>query len=81
MFRKKIKQIAIRIAVLFFFVMAFVGWMSDLEIVTCSMRAVIGAFGVYFIVSVAGQLIARVLINAMIDDQINQHSHLAKGNK
>jgi hypothetical protein len=72
MFQKNIKKIAIQTAVLLFFAMSLVGWVCGLPTSTCASRAAIGATATFVIVRLAGQLIVRVLVNAIIDQQINQ---------
>ncbi|MCD6175911.1 MAG: hypothetical protein DRP56_01460 [Planctomycetota bacterium] len=72
MFQKTIKQIAIRAAVLLFFVMAAVGWGCGLSPGTCSSRALLGACAAYILVRTAGQLVIRVLISALVDAQIKR---------
>jgi hypothetical protein len=71
-FEKKIKRIAIQAAVLLFFVMAVVGWGCGLSPGTCSARALLGACAAYILVRTAGQLVIRVLISALVDDQIRR---------
>ncbi len=73
MFQKKIKRIAVRAAVLLFFVMAGVGWACGLSPGTCSARALWGACACYVLVRFAGQLVIRVLIAALADDQLRRY--------
>lgn len=77
---QSIKRIAIRIAVLLFFVMAIVGWTSGLEPATCASRALAGAVAVYFLIRLAGVLVIRVLIGALVDEQVRRrHPREPKG--
>lgn len=79
MFQKKIKRIAVRAAVLLFFVMAGVGWVCGLSPETCTVRALLGACAVYILVQLAGQLVIRVLIAALVDDQLKRYQDRNQG--
>ena len=79
MYQKKIKQIAIQAAVLLFFVMAVVGWACGLSPGTCSSRALLGACAGYVLVRSAGQLVVRVLISALVDDQLRRYQNRNQG--
>lgn len=79
MYHRKIKLIAVRIAILFFFIMALVGWICGLPLGTCAVRSVLGAVAVYLVISIAGKLIVRVLISAFIEEQANQYHQSMQG--
>jgi hypothetical protein len=78
-FEKKIKRVAIHAAVLLFFVMAVVGWACGLSPGTCSARALLGACAGYVLVRSAGQLVIRVLISALVDDQLKRYQDRNQG--
>ena len=72
MFEAKIKCIAVQIAVLIFFVMALTGWVSGHPIATCAWRAFLGAAAIYCIVRFAARLVVKVLLSALVDEQVRQ---------
>jgi hypothetical protein len=71
---KTIRNIAIRVSVLLFFVMALVGWICGHEPVVCTQRALIGATALYLTVRIAGNLIMRILVDAMAREQALRHN-------
>lgn len=73
MFETNIKRVSVRLAVLMFFVMAFVGWMSGLSPATSGARALGGAVVIYIIVRLAGKLIVDVLMRALVNEHIRRH--------
>jgi len=78
-FQKKIKRIAVWAAVLLFFIMAVIGWGCGLSPGVCSARALLGACVGYILVRTAGQLIIRVLISALVDEQIRRYQGRNQG--
>jgi len=78
-FQKKIKRIAVQAAVLVFFLMAGVGWACGLSPGVCSVRALLGAGVGYVLVQFAGQLVIRVLISALVDDQLRRYQDRNQG--
>jgi len=78
-FQKQIKRIAIQAAVLLFFLMAGVGWACGLSPGACSARALLGAGAGYVLVRFAGQLVIRVLISALVDDQLRRYQDRNQG--
>ncbi|HDS85556.1 MAG TPA: hypothetical protein ENN97_10230 [Phycisphaerales bacterium] len=66
---KTIRNIAIRLSAMLFFVMALIGWLSGLEPMVCTQRALIGAAALYLTVCIAGNLIVRILVDAMAQDR------------
>lgn len=66
---KTTRAIAIRLSVLLFFIMALTGWCCGHEPAVCTARAVIGAATLYLIVRIAGNLVVRMLIETMADEQ------------
>jgi len=78
-FVKKIKRIAVQAAVLVFFLMAGVGWACGLSPGVCSARALLGAGAGYVLVRFAGQLVVRVLISALVDEQLRRYQDRNQG--
>ena len=79
MFQEKIKRIAVQVAVLLFFTMAVVGWACGLSPGTCSARALFGACVGYVLIRIAGRLIVRVLIWALVDEQVKRYQGRNQG--
>lgn len=71
---KTTRQVAVILAALVFFVMALAGWLSGHEPAVCARRGMIGAVILYLTVRVAGNLVLRILVAAMIDDRVGQHN-------
>jgi len=66
---KATRAIAVRLSVLLFFIMALTGWLYGQEPVVCAWRAMIGATALYLVVRIAGNLVVRMLLEAMAQDQ------------
>jgi len=66
------RSIAINTAVLCFFTLSFIGWMSGLSLFICCKRALIGAIIAYIAGGLAVKAINAILVNAMIENQMNQ---------
>lgn len=75
MFHKHIKRVAVKAAVLLFFIIAVTAWISRCSPATCAMRAMMGAVAAYYIVSIAGKLCVKVLIHALVEDQMRKHQN------
>ena len=75
MFKTRIKQIAIQSAVLLFFVMAVTAWIKGCSPATCAVRALTGAVATFYIVSIAGKLCVKVLVSALVEDQIQKRQN------
>ena len=60
------RSIAVSIAVICFFGLSFIGWISGLSPFTCCKRALVGAVVSYIAVSLAVKVINAILTNAMI---------------
>ena len=67
-----VRSIAVSIAVICFFGIAIIGWISGLSPFTCCKRALAGAACAYIAAVLAVKAINAILMNAMITDQINQ---------
>lgn len=71
------RSIAISIAVICFFGLSFIGWISGLSPFTCCKRALVGAVVSYIAVSLAVKVINAILTNAMIMSRISHGDHKA----
>jgi hypothetical protein len=69
------RSIAMNIAVICFFALSFIGWISGLSLFVCCKRALIGALISYIAGGWAVKAINAVLVNAMIENQMNQQEH------
>ena len=67
-----VRSIAASIAVMSFFGLAIIGWVSDLSPFTCCKRALAGAALAYIAAALAVKAINTILIHAMITDQMNK---------
>jgi hypothetical protein len=67
-----VRPIAVGIAVIFFFGISMIGWLSGLPPYTCCKRALAGAVLAYVAGMVTVRVINAVLINAMIANQMNR---------
>jgi hypothetical protein len=63
---KTIRSIAVRSAVMIFFIMASVSSLCGVSPATTSKRAFLGAVIVYFIISITGKIVASILIDQAI---------------
>ena len=64
-----IRSLAVTIAVLSSFVIAFLGTANDLRPHICAYRAVTGAVIIYCLATVSLKLAARIVISAIISDK------------
>lgn len=76
-----VRPIAVGIAVIFFFGISLVGWISGLSPYTCCKRALAGAVLAYLAGTIAVRAINAVLMHAMITNQMNQKRAKASGSK
>jgi len=67
-----IRSIAINVAVICFFILSLVGWVSGLSPSVCCKRATIGAVLAYIAGAWAVRAVNAVLIHAMIAKQVDQ---------
>ena len=72
-----VRSIAVSIAVICFFGLSLIGWVSGLSPFTCCKRALAGAVLAYVAAAAATKAINAILINAMIKSQINQQKEKA----
>jgi hypothetical protein len=76
-----VRPIAVGIAVIFFFGISLVGWISGLSPYTCCKRALAGAVLAYLAGTIAVRAINAVLMHAMITNQMNQKRAKGSGGK
>ena len=67
-----VRSVAVNTAVICFFVLSLINWLSDLSPFICCKRALIGAMFTYIIGGLAAKAINAVLINAMVQNQMHQ---------
>lgn len=67
-----VRSIAVSIAVICFFVISLVGWITGLSPFTCCKRALAAAAITYLAAALAVKAINAILINAMIKNRMNQ---------
>ena len=67
-----VRPIAVSIAVICFFALSLIGWVSGLSPFTCCKRALTGAAIAYIAAALAVKAINAILMHAMITKQINQ---------
>ena len=76
-----VKSIAVSIAVICFFGLSLIGWISGLSPFTCCKRALAGAVLAYIAGAWAVRAINAILISAMITNQMNQQKEKDSGAK
>ncbi len=67
-----VRSVAVSIAVICFFAVAVIGWMSGLSPFICCKRALVGAAAAYIAGACAAKAINAILMNAMITNQMKQ---------
>lgn len=70
----KIKPVAGSLGVAMFFLIAIVAWFCDCEPATCAYRALVGGIVVYVVVSIAGRMILRILVDEIIENHVRQYN-------
>ncbi len=60
------RKVAKLAAIIGFFVLAFVGWCSGVPVFICGLRAIAGAAVLYFVISLAGTMAIRIIVDAAI---------------
>lgn len=68
-----VRSISIKVAVICFFGIAVVGWVSSLSPFTCCKRAVIAAIVAYAATVLAVKAINSILISAMTKSQMDRY--------
>lgn len=73
------RTIAISAAVISFFGLSLVGWVSELSPFVCCKRAIIGAVLAYVAAACAVKAINTIVMNAMITQQMNKQKEKNSG--
>ena len=73
-----VRSIAVSTAVICFFSLSFISWISGLSPFTCCKRALIGAVITYIAAGLAVKAINAILTNAMITSRLNRDSNKAR---
>lgn len=76
-----VRSISASIAVMSFFGLSFIGWLSGLSPYICCKRALAGSILVYITCYFTVNLINKILIDAMITDRLNQENARFAANK
>ena len=76
-----VKSIAVSIAVICFFGLSLIGWISGLSPFICCKRALVGAVLAYIAGVLAVRAINAILISAMITNQMNQQKEKNSGGR
>jgi hypothetical protein len=76
-----VRSIAVSIAVVCFFGLSLVGWISGLSPFTCCKRALLGAALVYIAGTWAVKAINAILISAMIANRMDRQEEKDSGGK
>jgi hypothetical protein len=71
----------VSIAVICFFGLSIVGWISGISPFTCCKRALLGAVLAYIAAALAVKAINAILISAMITNQMDQQEGKDSGGK
>ncbi len=76
-----VRSIAVSIAVICFFGLSLIGWISGLSPFTCCKRALLGAALAYIAGTWAVKAINAILISAMIANQMDKQEGKESGGK
>lgn len=76
-----VRSVAVSIAVTFFFLISFIGWLSGLSPFTCCKRALAGAVLAYIAGSLTVKAVNAILMNALVTKQMNERKEQTGGNK
>jgi hypothetical protein len=76
-----VRSIAVSFAVICFFGLSIIGWISGLAPFTCCKKALAGALIAYVAASLAVKAINAILINAMITKHIKKQKENTGGGK
>jgi hypothetical protein len=76
-----VRSISASTAVVCFFTVSLIGWVSGLSPFTCCKRALTAACVVYVMAALAVKAINSILIHAMIKSEMNQQKEKARDRK
>jgi len=68
----QVRQIAVSVAVLFFFAVSIVGWISGLGPFSCCKRALVGALLGYVAATQTVKVINAILVNALMNNEVDR---------
>ena len=60
------KQTAVTVAVMGFFVLAGVGWLAGLSPFECGLKALIGGAALYILTTMAGRMVVNVMVRTIM---------------
>ena len=60
------KQTAVTIAVMGFFVLAGVGWVAGLSPSDCAFKALLGAAALYVLTKLAGRMVVNIMVSTIV---------------
>ena len=75
---RSVRSAAVQMAVLVFFAMAIAGWLWRCSPGACAARAFGGAVAMYIVVMIAGRLVVKIIIHAMVDNQMRKQAERNK---
>ncbi len=76
-----VRSVAVSIAVICFFGLSLVGWISGISPFTCCKRALLGAVLAYIAAALAVKAINAILISAMITNRMDRQEEKDSGGK
>jgi len=76
-----VRSISASTAVVCFFAISLIGWVSGLSPFTCCKRALAAAFIVYITTALAVKAINAILIDAMVNSQMKQQKERTSDNR
>ncbi|MFZ2146820.1 MAG: hypothetical protein WAV28_06335 [Sedimentisphaerales bacterium] len=76
-----VRSIAVSIAVICFFGVGIIGWISGVSPFICCKRALAGALLAYIVVAWAVKAVNAILMSAMITNQMNQQKEKDSGSE
>lgn len=65
------RSFALSIAVTWFFINAFIGWVQNVEPLTCGRKAMVGGILVYIVCSIAVKIINKIIIDAVVSHHVD----------
>jgi len=75
------RSVSTSIAVVFLFVISFIGWFADLELLTCCKRALIGAVAAYVVTTIAVNIINNIMIRALVKSRMEEQNGEMSGRR
>lgn len=76
--QRSVRAVAIQLAVVVFFAMAVAGWVCGCSPGECGLRALGGAAVMYAVVQIAGRIVVKILLDAMVDSQMRKQTNRTK---